>query len=85
MANSAKNNNNNDLNIEISEEVIEGVFSNLVVISHSPTEFILDFVLNLPAMPKGRVKSRVILTPEHAKRLMHALENNLDNSLQWQY
>lgn len=67
----------NNLNIELSEEVAEGVYSNLAVISHSPTEFVVDFIRMMPNMPKAKVKSRIILTPHHAKRLLKALQDNL--------
>lgn len=68
----------NQLNIELSEEVAEGVFSNLAIITHSNTEFVLDFIRVMPGIPKAKVKSRIILTPEHAKRLMHALQDNIE-------
>ena len=65
------------LNIELSEEIADGVYSNLVIISHSNTEFVLDFVKVMPGMPKAKVKSRVLMTPQHAKRLQKALEDNI--------
>lgn len=65
------------LNIELPEEAAEGIYSNFAVISHSPSEFILDFVRVMPGLPKARVKSRIILTPQHAKRLIKALEENI--------
>lgn len=65
------------LNIELSEEVAEGTYSNLAIITHSTSEFVLDFVRIMPGIPKANVKSRVILTPEHAKRLMLALQENI--------
>ncbi|HZH54983.1 MAG TPA: DUF3467 domain-containing protein [Sphingobacteriaceae bacterium] len=65
------------LNIEISEEIADGIYSNLAIISHSNQEFVLDFVRMMPNMPKARVKSRIILSPSHAKRLMRALEDNI--------
>lgn len=65
------------LNIELSEEVAQGIYSNLAVITHSSSEFVLDFVRIMPGIPKANVKSRVILTPEHAKRLLMALEDNI--------
>ncbi len=68
----------NQLNIELSEEVAEGTYANLAVISHSPTEFVLDFIRMMPNMPKAKVKSRVILTPHHAKKLLHALQDNIN-------
>lgn len=67
----------NQLNIELSEEVAEGVYSNLAIISHSNSEFVLDFVRMVPNVPKAKVKSRVILTPQHAKRLLRALADNV--------
>jgi hypothetical protein len=65
------------LNIELSEEVAQGTYSNLAIITHSPSEFVVDFVRVMPGIPKASVKSRIILTPEHAKRLMLALQENL--------
>lgn len=67
----------NQINIEVSEEVAQGTYSNLAVITHSPSEFIVDFVRIMPGIPKASVKSRIILTPEHAKRLMLALKDNI--------
>jgi len=68
----------NQINIELKEEVAQGTYSNLAIITHSSSEFVLDFVRVMPGIPKAEVKSRVILTPEHAKRLLHALQDNLD-------
>lgn len=65
------------LNIEINEETAQGVYSNLAVISHSSSEFIIDFVRVMPGIPKAQVKSRIILTPDHAKRLLLALQDNV--------
>ena len=65
------------LSIELNEEVAEGVYSNLVMISHSPEEFILDFIRVMPGVPKARVKSRIVVTPGHAKRLLGALADNI--------
>ena len=65
------------LNIELSEEVAQGIYSNLAVITHSSSEFVIDFVRIMPGIPKANVKSRIILTPEHAKRLLLALQDNL--------
>jgi hypothetical protein len=70
-------NQNQQLNIELSEEIAQGTYSNLAIITHSSSEFILDFVRIMPGIPKASVKSRVILTPEHAKRLLLALQDNL--------
>lgn len=66
------------VNIELGEEVAEGVYANLAIITHSNTEFIVDFVRMMPGVPKAKVKSRVVLTPQHAKRLMKALKDNID-------
>ena len=74
---STPENNPNQLNIEISEEVAEGEYANLAIITHSHAEFVIDFVNVMPGTPKSRVKSRVILTPQHAKRLMRALTENI--------
>jgi hypothetical protein len=68
----------NQINIELSEEVAQGVYSNLAVITHYSSEFVLDFVRIMPGVPKAKVKSRVILTPEHAKRLLLALQDNIN-------
>ena len=70
---SEQNNNPNQLNIEISEEIAEGQYANLVIISHMHAEFVLDFINVMPGTPKSKVKSRLILTPQHAKRFMKAL------------
>ncbi len=69
--------NQNQLNIEISEEVAEGTYANLAIITHSHAEFVIDFVNVMPGTPKSRVKSRIILTPQHAKRLMKAMMDNV--------
>lgn len=70
-------NNQNQLNIELSEEIAQGVYSNLAIITHSTSEFVVDFVRIMPGIPKAKVNSRIILTPEHAKRLMFALTDNI--------
>lgn len=67
----------NQLNIEISEEVAEGTYANLAIITHSHAEFVIDFVNVMPGTPKSKVKSRIILTPQHAKRFMKALTDNI--------
>ncbi|HTN37119.1 MAG TPA: DUF3467 domain-containing protein [Arachidicoccus sp.] len=78
MANPKEPQNGADqLNIEISEEIAEGTYSNLVVITHSNAEFIVDFVNVMPGNPKSKVKSRIILSPMHAKRFMQALTENV--------
>ena len=67
----------NQINIEISEEMSEGQYANLAIITHSNSEFVVDFVNVMPGTPKSKVKSRIILTPYHAKRLMKALVENV--------
>ena len=69
--------NEQQLNISIDEATSDGVYSNLVIINHSTSEFIVDFITVMPGSPKARVKSRVILTPEHAKRFFKALGDNI--------
>lgn len=66
------------INIELSEEMAEGTYANLAIITHSNAEFVLDFVRLMPGVPKAKVKSRIILTPHHAKRLLHALADNIE-------
>lgn len=66
------------LNIEISEEVAEGSYANLAIITHSNAEFVMDFVNVMPGTPKSKVKSRIIFTPMHAKRFMKALAENIE-------
>lgn len=68
---------NNQLNIELSEQIAEGEYSNLAIITHSTSEFVIDFIRVMPSIPKAKVKSRVIMTPQHAKRLMKALAENI--------
>ena len=68
----------NQLNIEISEEVAEGSYANLAIITHSHAEFVIDFVNVMPGTPKSKVKSRIIFTPMHAKRFMRALTENIE-------
>lgn len=65
------------IDVELSAEVAEGVYANLAIISHSTSEFVLDFIRIMPGLPKAQVKSRIILTPEHAKRLMMTLQENI--------
>jgi hypothetical protein len=69
--------NQNQLNIELKEDIAQGIYSNMAIISHSSSEFIIDFVRMMPGIPKAEVKSRVILTPENAKRLLMALGENM--------
>lgn len=68
----------NKLNIELSDEVAAGIYSNLAVINHSVSEFFIDFIQLMPNVPKAKVRSRIILSPEHAKRLLLALKNNIE-------
>lgn len=65
------------INIELDEKTAEGIYSNLAIINHSSSEFVLDFVSIMPGAPKANVKSRIILTPQHAKRLVRALKDNI--------
>jgi hypothetical protein len=67
----------NQINIELGEDVADGVYSNLAIITHSNAEFVIDFARMMPGVPKARVKSRIILTPHHAKRLLAALADNV--------
>lgn len=67
----------NQINIELPEEIADGTYSNLAIISHSQSEFVVDFIRLVPNVPKAKVKSRVILTPHHAKRLLKALNENI--------
>ncbi len=66
------------LNIELNEDVAEGEYSNLVMIAHSSEEFILDFIRVVPGVSKAKVKTRVIISPSHAKRLLAALADNVN-------
>ncbi|RBA28732.1 DUF3467 domain-containing protein [Flavobacterium tibetense] len=74
-----ENNNNpqGQINIELDEKTAEGIYSNLAIINHSNSEFVLDFVAIMPGVPKAKVKSRIILTPQHAKRLLKAMAENI--------
>src|ERR1700761_5876531 len=72
------NQNETQLNIELSEEIAEGVYSNLAIITHSSSEFVIDFIRVMPGVPKAKVKSRIVLTPGHARRLLSALEDNIE-------
>jgi len=72
-----KVNNPNQINIELSEEVAEGVYANLAMVAHSNSEFVIDFIRLMPGVPKAKVKSRIVITPEHAKRLLTALNDNI--------
>lgn len=72
-------NNQNQFQMGINPEVAEGIYSNLALITHSSSDFILDFACALPGMPQSQIKSRVIMAPEHAKRLLQALQSNIYN------
>ncbi len=65
------------INIELDEKTAEGIYSNLAIINHSASEFVLDFVSIMPGVPKAKVKSRIVLTPQHAKRLLKAIGDNI--------
>lgn len=65
------------INVEIAEEIAGGIYSNLAIINHSPSEFVVDYLQIMPGMPKAKVRSRIILTPQHAKRLLLALSDNI--------
>jgi len=78
MSKTNKPENSGQINIELTEEIAEGVYANLVMIAHSNTEFVLDFIRLMPGVPKAKVKSRVVVTPEHAKRLLTALKENIE-------
>ena len=67
----------NQINIELTDEIAEGIYSNLAIITHSNQEFILDFIKLMPGVPKAKVKARIVLTPQHAKRFMKALQENI--------
>lgn len=71
-------NQQQNLNIDVTPEVAKGVYSNLAIISHSPSEIVLDFAQMLPGTPNANVRSRIIMSPIHAKRLLVALRDNID-------
>ena len=73
----AEQENKQKLNIELPEDVAHGTYSNLAVITHSPTEFVTDFIQVMPGMPKGKVRSRVLMNPQNAKRFLKALQDNM--------
>ena len=76
--NQNKENTGQQINIELGEKEAEGIYSNLAIITHSPAEFVIDFTRVVPGVPKAKVLSRIITTPQHAKMLMRALKENLD-------
>ena len=67
----------NQINIELTEEIAEGQYANLAMIAHSNSEFVIDFIRLMPGIPKAKVKARIVITPEHAKRLLAALSDNI--------
>ena len=78
MTNDEKQQQDNMLQIEISPEVAQGAYANLAMIAHSTSEVIIDFVCMMPGLPKANVKSRIVMAPEHAKRLLYALQDNIN-------
>src|SRR6187399_2608395 len=78
MADEKKQQAQNQINIELSEEIAEGIYSNLAMIAHSSSEFVIDFIRLMPGIPKAKVKARIVITPEHAKRLLTALNENIE-------
>lgn len=75
MAN--KEQNQKQINIELDEKIAEGIYSNLAIINHSVSEFVIDFISVMPGTPKAKVKSRIVLTPQHAKKFLKALGENV--------
>jgi len=71
-------NKNQQINIELSEDIAEGVYANLVMIAHSHSEFVFDFIRLMPGVPKAKVQSRIILSPDNAKKFVKALQENID-------
>lgn len=69
--------NQGKINIQLDDQIAEGIYCNLAIINHSVSEFVVDFVKVMPGVPKSKVKSRIILTPQHAKRLLKALNDNV--------
>lgn len=76
MSDSVKN-KKGQINIELDEKVAQGIYSNLAIINHSQSEFVVDFITIMPGVPKSKVKSRIVLTPQHAKRFLKALNDNV--------
>lgn len=77
MSDQNQNQPQGQINIELDEKTAEGIYSNLAIINHSASEFVVDYVCIMPGTPKAKVKSRIILTPQHAKRLLKALGENI--------
>ncbi len=74
---SDKDQNQKQINIELDEKTAEGIYSNLAIINHSVSEFVVDFISMMPGAPKAKVKSRIVLTPQHAKKFLKALGDNV--------
>jgi len=72
-----QNNLQNRIEIELKEDIAQGTYSNLAIISHSPSEFIIDFARIVPGVPKAQIKSRIIMSPDRAKSLLEALQDNI--------
>mgnify|MGYP000411983030 CR=1 FL=1 len=77
MSDQEKQGKKKKMEIELTKEEAPGTYSNLVMINHSPSEFVFDFISMMPAMPKAKVVKRMVLTPDHAKRLLNALQGNI--------
>jgi uncharacterized protein (DUF1778 family) len=77
MPDNPENKQNNQINIELDEQTADGVYANLAIINHSVSEFVVDFISIMPGRPKAKVKSRIILTPQHAKKFLKALGDNV--------
>ncbi|MBC9798599.1 DUF3467 domain-containing protein [Sinomicrobium weinanense] len=77
MSDQNKPKRDQQIDIELDESVAEGTYSNLAIINHSVSEFVVDFISMMPGAPKAKVKSRIILTPQHAKRFLKALADNV--------
>jgi len=78
MAEKEQKQKQKQINIELDEQTAEGIYSNLAIINHSASEFVLDFISMMPGAPKAKVKSRIILTPQHAKKFLKALGDNVN-------
>ena len=68
----------NQINIELNENIAEGIYANLAMVAYSGSEFVIDFIRLMPGLPKAKVKSRIVITPQHAKRLQSVLEDNIN-------
>lgn len=67
----------NQINIELDQDIAQGIYSNLAIINHSVSEFVVDYITLMPGVPKNKVKARIILTPQHAKRFLKAMADNI--------